>query len=213
MSIVSSMELEGISKFCSTNVIMKRTMISNSARETKNSTDVSRRISWAEGSSSFSCRAAFAVSGMCLKTSLSAYQLKGSRPASFIKEVNDDVSQKRHTVSGTAHLVLIFRRYKRPVDKHRPPDHVLLRNEAPVTAVVAVVAIVAHGKVAVRRHDDIAALNMLRHFRGPLLIGYVDHFRRLHGGKIVSIRIIVSPFVQRVRLIQFLAVAVDHAIT
>src|ERR1700690_3782803 len=47
------MELEGISKFCRTKVIMKGTMTSNSAKEVKNSTGVSFGPSSTAVSSSF----------------------------------------------------------------------------------------------------------------------------------------------------------------
>src|SRR5436190_6736104 len=39
-----------------------------------------------------------------------------------------------------------------PVDEHRPADDQLARDEAPIAAVLAVVAAIAHDKEAVRRH-------------------------------------------------------------
>src|SRR2546430_3040093 len=41
---------------------------------------------------------------------------------------------------------------KRPVDQQAAPDQVLLGNRSPVTAVEAVIAVVAQGKIAILRH-------------------------------------------------------------
>ena len=101
---------------------------------------------------------------------------------------------------------------KRPVNKHGAADHVLLWNETPVAAVIAHVPVVAHGKVTVRRHHDVAALDMRGssslHF--SLLTPYSS--RRRHGGKIVAVGIVVSRIdVLDVRLVELLPVAVDDA--
>src|SRR6266404_3211809 len=42
---------------------------------------------------------------------------------------------------------------KRPINKKSPPDQILLRYRAPVAAVVAVVAVVAHREITMLRHD------------------------------------------------------------
>src|SRR5436190_17017069 len=43
-------------------------------------------------------------------------------------------------------------RIKRPVNEQTAPDDVYVRNRAPVTAVVAIVTVIAQGKIAVPRH-------------------------------------------------------------
>src|ERR1019366_416946 len=147
-----------------------------------------------------------------LENFFSAYQLEGSRPAGFVKEVNDDVGQKSQPVTRAAHLVLVRRSDERPVHEHRAADHVLPRNEAPITAVVAHVAVVTHGKVTIWRHDDVSALQMRRQFLRPFFVSHPVHVRRWHRREIVTVRVVISEFVLGVLLLELLAIAVDDAI-
>src|SRR5208337_1696356 len=87
---------------------------------------------------------------------ISPHDPEGARPARLVKEVIDDLRQESQAVVPVALFVLVR------------------RSEAPVTAVVAHVAVVAHGKVAVWRHDDIATLYMRRQFLRPFLISYLS---------------------------------------
>src|ERR1700747_439757 len=71
-------------------------------------------------------------------------------PTSLIEEVNYDLADERHSLADTCLLVLPPRRFERPVDEHRSPDDILLRNKSKIAAVVADVAVVTHPKVAAR---------------------------------------------------------------
>src|ERR1700690_4257119 len=102
---------------------------------------------------------------------ISLYGLEGSRPSRLIEEVNDGVQQKSQPVARVAHQVLVGRSNKRPVDEYRPPDQVLLGNEAPVTAVFAHVAVIAHAEVTVRWHYDVFALYVGGLRELPILAG------------------------------------------
>src|ERR1700688_4686455 len=135
-----------------------------------------------------------------------------SRPSSFVKEMNDDVRHKSHPVADAAHLVLVGGRDEGPIDEHRAADHVFARNEAPVAAVVADVAIVAHGKQTVWRNYDVPTLEVGGQFLSPLFIPYSVHFGGRHGGKIVAVGIVISHFVLGVRLNQLFAVAIADAV-
>jgi hypothetical protein len=46
----------------------------------------------------------------------------------------------------------------RPIDEQGTSNHVLSRDEAPIAAVIAHVAVVTHGEVAVRRNHNVIAL-------------------------------------------------------
>jgi len=47
--------------------------------------------------------------------------LKRARPAGLVKKMNDDMCQESQAVPHAAHLVLMGRRDKRPVDEHGRP--------------------------------------------------------------------------------------------
>src|ERR1041385_122619 len=71
-------------------------------------------------------------------------ELAGTTPTRLYKEVADD----RQPGIGRAFIV-------GPVNKHRATDDEIARHEPPVATVFAVVAIVAHHKVTIRRHSDL----------------------------------------------------------
>src|ERR1043166_4557828 len=71
-------------------------------------------------------------------------ELAGPTPARVYKEVADD----RQAGIGRAFIV-------GPVNKHRATDDEIARHKPPVATVFAVVAIVAHHKVTIRRHSDL----------------------------------------------------------
>src|SRR5712692_9852417 len=102
MSSVSSMELEGISNACSTNVMMKRPVTSTPPREARNSTVVSR------GCSSTMTSSCFGTFGIRFRKFYSAHRFESSRPARFTKEVDDDVLHVLHPVPEVALLVLVL---------------------------------------------------------------------------------------------------------
>src|SRR5579862_4473630 len=108
-------------------------------------------------------------SGQYLRTSgrvwygeVSPDYLEGPPPASLVKEMNHHVHQKSHPLADGGPQILVRRGLKRPIDKHRPSDHIFPRNKAPVAAVVTYVPIVSHREVAVGRNHQVITLNILR---------------------------------------------------
>src|ERR1039457_3694561 len=87
------------------------------------------------------------------------------------------------------------------------PNDVRPRKEAPVAAVVTHVAVIAHGKVAVRGHNDIVAFEMRTKFLLPLLISHTVHFGRWDRGEVVAIRVEIRLLWANVGLIRFFALA------
>src|SRR5713101_4254168 len=145
---------------------------------------------------------------------ISLYYLERARPARLVKEVNDNMRQESQTVSHAAHLILVARSNKRPVNEHRSADYIFPWNESPKAAVIADVAVVAHSEIAAKRHHDVLSLHVLRQRELPFLRDVV-HIRR-HRGEIFAVgtrelRIGVV-FVADVGLFKFFAIAVDHSI-
>src|SRR5579871_396704 len=82
----------------------------------------------------------------------SPHDPEGSFPECLVEEVEYFVAQQELDVIAEVLAVFVFRRRKRPVNEHGTPNNVLLRNEPPIPAVQAHSAMIAHGKVMVRRH-------------------------------------------------------------
>src|SRR5450432_1755655 len=148
-------------------------------------------------------------------TGSSMYRLERPFPAGLIKKMNDHMRQKSQPLAHAPHFVLVFRGYKRPVDKHRPPNDVVPGNEPPVAAVQTAVAVIAHSEIAVRRHHHVAILHVLGQSELPLRSDIaVVHGR--YRGKLVAIVIVgkirVRVLGHQVRFGEFLAVAIDRAI-
>src|SRR5579864_4210015 len=61
--------------------------------------------------------------------------------------MDDHVKDKGNAVAPCGATVLVFRRVKRPIDEERPADEIFFGHKAPVAAVKAVLAVVAHGKI------------------------------------------------------------------
>src|SRR5262249_10175018 len=91
---------------------------------------------------------------------------QGSTPASLGEKVDDHVSdglaafEERGLLwfSGVRIDLVVLMRWchERPIDEHWPPDQILFRDEAPVPAVAADVAIIAHGEITILRHNQLA---------------------------------------------------------
>ena len=91
-----------------------------------------------------------------------ANQFQSSGPTCFVKEVNDDVGNEAEPIGDRSHLVLIGWRDEGPVDEHGTADDISLGNKSPEAAIVADVAIVSHGEVAVGGDNDVFTLDMGR---------------------------------------------------
>src|SRR5262249_47321161 len=84
--------------------------------------------------------------------------LECSGPASLAEEVRDQVGDLLDAIFYACSTVLVGIRFERPVDNQGLADNQIAGNEAPVTAVGAVVAIISHRKVVVGWHDEFAVL-------------------------------------------------------
>src|ERR1700758_2684453 len=103
---------------------------------------------------------------------MSLHQMKGATPPGLVEEMKNDMPNEGDTIGDAGALVLVLGGDKRPIHKERAADDVLTGNKAPVTAVEAVGAVVSHGEVAARRHNQIAILNVIRQIERPFG-GYV----------------------------------------
>src|SRR4029077_9212267 len=112
----------------------------------------------------------------------STYYPESAFPPSHVKEMQHHVPEEANPVTHAFLKVLIRRRFKGPVNEHGSADDVVLGNKTPVAAVVADVAMVAHGEVAVGRYDKIAIFNVLRQSQFPFR-SRVTVVRRRHAGK------------------------------
>src|ERR1700746_116998 len=93
----------------------------------------------------------------------SLYDPEGAAPARFVEKVNGHMREKSDALAEIGAAVLIRRRIERPVDEHRPSDHVFFRDEAPVPAVEADITIVAHPKIAIFGNDNVIPLDVRAH--------------------------------------------------
>src|SRR5205085_10345348 len=98
----------------------------------------------------------------------SPHHLERAPPPGLIEKVQDYISDELQTIADFGFLILVRRGFERPVDKHRPPDDIFLRDESPEPAVVTYIPVVAHSEVAVRRHDYVIALDVLLHHQLPV---------------------------------------------
>src|SRR5258708_23356922 len=91
-------------------------------------------------------------------------------------------------------------------------DNLRARNKAPEAAVITYVTVVAHGKVAIRRYNDVVSLNMRRQFLRPFVVSYSVCFRWRLGREVIRVRVVLLAFVADERLPQALTLSVDDLI-
>src|ERR1700724_255843 len=89
------------------------------------------------------------------RVSSSSYKLKRTLPPRFIEKVQDNLAQKQNAVPPCGLAILIIRRLERPIDEHGTANDIFPGDESPVAAVQAHSAMVAHGKVVVRRNQAV----------------------------------------------------------
>src|SRR5258708_23239631 len=88
-------------------------------------------------------------------------------------------------------------------------DNLRARNKAPEAAVITYVTVVAHGKVAIRRYNDVVSLNMRRQFLRPFVVSYSVCFRWRLGREVIRVRVVLLAFVADARVPQALGVSAD----
>src|ERR1019366_8384056 len=121
-----------------------------------------------------------------------------------------DSKQEAHALRDAGAGIFVARLLERPVDEHGPSNDVLVGNKAPVAAVEADVAIVAHGEDAVGRNHKFAILDVggqgIAPFRrGAVIVGGGN------GWEVVTVSAVGS-VADDERGIEFLAIAIDHAV-
>src|ERR1700687_3111249 len=132
MSSVFSMELDGISKACSTKVMMNRPVTSTAANEARNSTVVSRGFSSLTLSFSFLANLYPVPLNYCV---LTVHHSKRAVPARHLKQMGRGVGEVDEFITRRrCHRHILVRVPHRPVNQQRPSDYIFLGHEAPVTA-------------------------------------------------------------------------------
>src|SRR5579871_1057703 len=140
----------------------------------------------------------------------SSHDAKHAPPARLVKKMENYVEDEADAVNGAVLQVLGGRFFERPVGEQRSSDHVLPRHQAPVTAVLAYITIVAHHEVAVWRHHQILTCDVRTRCQPPLR-GDVAVIVGRNRGKIIPIGI-VAAVAEYVGFVQGLAVPVNNSI-
>ena len=126
--------------------------------------------------------------------------------------MKNHVADEADSFAGALFVDLIRRGLERPVYEQGPTDDVLSRHESPIAAVEDDGAIVAHGEVFSRRHDEVFALNICGEADAPTR-GNVAAFWRRYCGEVVAIRVVVAVgWFPGLRLILFLSIEEDDAV-
>src|ERR1700756_5593795 len=136
-------------------------------------------------------------------------------PACLVKEVNNYFTEEKLNPIGPFCLeVLVIRSFKRPVNKHRPPDNIFLGNESPIAAVQTDATMVAHGEVMVGRNNYVVTLNVRWHIDRPVRPD-IRIIARRNCRKIVAVNIgrVVFVGVEILCFVQRLAIAIHHSVS
>jgi hypothetical protein len=90
--------------------------------------------------------------------------MEGSAPAGLVEEVKDYVGIELELVSHSVFLILIVGFDERPVDKEWTAYDVGSGYKAPVAAIEADGAVIAHGEVTARGNHQILSLDVVGKF-------------------------------------------------
>ena len=112
-------------------------------------------------------------------------------------------------VVGVRIVVVVAVLLQRKVDEQRLADDGGARNEAPIAAVLAVVAVVAEDEVAVRRDGELAVVDQRLHLNPP--VGGDVGVGVLQSGKVVAEVVGRAGAVDGVRLVKGVTVDEDAA--
>src|ERR1700734_3393643 len=92
--------------------------------------------------------------------------MKKALPAHFAR-MDDGVEVRLKTLADVARLPDFFRCIDGHVNHHRSANDIFARNEAPVAAVVRIVAAIAHHKIAAGGNHQLAVHEIPGHLRAP----------------------------------------------
>src|SRR4051812_14672249 len=165
MRSVSFMEPEGISKACMQKVMMKRPVTSTTAMEETNSAVVSFFFAGFSVVTSFSFSIVFGLIGDRL-----FYEAHYALPADICGKLPQTQHQTPKFITHGGRGWLRVATVHAEVDEQRTSHDVLARHEAPVAAVGAVVAVVAHHEVVAFGHDELMVLDQSVHFGSPVRV-------------------------------------------
>src|ERR1700734_3300313 len=96
-----------------------------------------------------------------------ADQMEGSAPAGLVEEVKNYVGIELELVSHSFFLILIVGFDERPIDKEWAAYDIGSRHKAPIAAIKADGAVIAHGKITSRRNHEVLSLNVIGKVEGP----------------------------------------------
>src|SRR6266851_3786595 len=177
MSSVSSIEADGISNACSTNVIMNSPVTSTSASEARNSTVVSRGFSSTMTSSFFFFFATFRIRfrGFFLSSSSLANQPESTLPARYLEHVSYRVGKVIKSITHAWRSgKIVVQIARRPVNQKRASNDIFTRHESPVPAFLVVIAIVTENKIVALGNNQLVVFHQFRHFFPPFRIHFED---------------------------------------
>jgi hypothetical protein len=93
--------------------------------------------------------------------------MKRALPAGFVEDMEDDVGHEAQALADALLVYLVGGGLERPVDEEGPAYDVFAWDEAPVAAVEAFGAVVAHGEDLAGRDDEVAVLDMAGELISP----------------------------------------------
>ncbi len=89
---------------------------------------------------------------------------EASAPSCFGEEIDHNIGHLLYPVCESGPEIFIARRFKGPIYDQRPADDIVSRHKPPEAAVLAVIPVVSHGKIAALGHvvRAIALINAVR---------------------------------------------------
>src|SRR5258708_40067116 len=103
-----------------------------------------------------------------------------------------------------------FRGWKREIDHQGPAHDVGPGDKSPIAAVQAVVTIVAHHKIMVRWHHQLAAIHVIREFISPVAVHVPGIAAQI--GEIITISIRHPLLVHRIIFLKKLAISLEYLV-
>src|ERR1700761_8885652 len=94
-------------------------------------------------------------------------EMEGALPACLVEDVDENVAHEAEAIADALLVDLVGGGLERPVDEEGAAYDVLARDEAPVAAVEAFGAVVAHGEDFAGGDDEVAILDVAGEFGRP----------------------------------------------
>jgi len=94
--------------------------------------------------------------------------MEHAAPAGARGKMGDGVENGEEALAEGGLGIIVAVGVHRPVDEEGAAHDGFAVDKAPVAAVGAVVAVIAHGEILAGRYDELVALNVVSDFAGPL---------------------------------------------